>query len=149
MFLTLSTGTTMLIIWFAIIIIAGVIEASTMDLSSIWFAAGAFVSFIIAIIRPDAFVVQLIAFILVSSLLLLEVRPALKGYLSKNDVKTNSDKLIGKLATCTRAFKAGDRGEVKIDGKFWTAVSNENIDLNAKVEVLSIDGVKLVVRKSE
>ncbi|MBU0997563.1 MAG: NfeD family protein [Firmicutes bacterium] len=145
----LTTGNTMLIIWFSIIIVAGVIEASTMDLSSIWFSAGALVSFIIALIWPTSVAVQIIVFIVVSSLLLLEIRPLFKGYLQKNDIKTNSDKLVGKIAICTKAFKADDRGEVKIDGKIWTAVSHENISLNDKVEVLSIDGVKLVVRKSE
>lgn len=147
MFLELSTETSVMLLWFGVIIIASVIEVSTMDLSSIWFAAGALVSFIISLIWPTAYVAQIVAFIIVSSLLLLEVRPALKGYLTKNDVKTNADRVIGKLAVCTKAFKAGDRGEVKIDGKIWTAISNEDVLLNDKVEVLSIDGVKLVVRK--
>lgn len=142
-------GSSMLLLWFIIIIIAGVLEVSTMALTSIWFAAGGLVSFIIALIWPEAVIVQVVAFLIVSSLLLLELRPAMKGYLQKNDIKTNADKLIGKIAVCTRAFKEGDRGEVKIDGKFWTAISNEDISLNDKVEVLSIDGVKLVVRKPE
>jgi len=146
MFLEIS-GMTMPLLWFAIIIIASVIEISTMDLSSIWFAAGALVSFIISLIWGEAIIVQFVVFVVISSLLLIEIRPALKGYLNKNDVKTNADKLVGKLAVCTRAFKADERGEVKIDGKFWTAISNEDISLNDKVEVLSIDGVKLVVRK--
>lgn len=139
----------MLIIWFSIIIIAGVIEASTMDLSSIWFSAAGLVSFIIALIWPEEIAVQIVVFIVVSSLLLLQVRPLFKGYLQKNDIKTNADKLVGKIAICTKAFKADDRGEVKIDGKLWTAISHENINLNDKVEVLAIDGVKLVVRKPE
>jgi len=142
-------GTTMMIVWFSVIVLAGIIEASSMNLTSIWFSAGGIVAFIISLIWPEAYVAQFIAFIAVSSLLLFELRPALKGYLNKNDVKTNADRVIGKIAVCTKSFKTGDRGEVKIDGKFWTAISNEDIELNDKVEVLSIDGVKLVVRKAE
>lgn len=147
MFLT-TFGTTMIYIWFAVIIIAAVIEASTMDLSSIWFSAGGLVSLIIAIFLPDLIWLQIVVFIVVSSLLLLEIRPLFKNTLMKNDIKTNADKLIGKIAICTKSFKVGERGEVKIDGKIWTAISNEDIRLDDKVEVLAIDGVKLVVRKS-
>jgi len=147
MFLT-TIGTTMIYIWFAVIIIAAVIEASTMDLSSIWFSAGGLVSLIIAIFLPDLIWLQIVVFIVVSSLLLLEIRPLFKNTLMKNDIKTNADKLIGKIAICTKSFKVGERGEVKIDGKIWTAISNEDIRLDDKVEVLAIDGVKLVVRKS-
>jgi len=147
MFLT-TIGTTMIYIWFAVIIIAAVIEASTMDLSSIWFSAGGLVSLIIAIFLPDLIWLQIVVFIVVSSLLLLEIRPLFKNTLMKNDIKTNADKLIGKIAICTKSFKVSERGEVKIDGKIWTAISNEDIRLDDKVEVLAIDGVKLVVRKS-
>jgi len=148
MFLELSMETSIALLWFAIIIIASVIEFSTTDLTSIWFAGGALVSFIVALIWPAAIVAQIVVFIVATAILIFEVRPAVKGYLTKNDVKTNADRVIGKIAVCTKAFKTGDRGEVKIDGKYWTAVSNEDISLNDKVEVLSIDGVKLVVRKS-
>ncbi|MDD3477343.1 MAG: NfeD family protein [Candidatus Izemoplasmatales bacterium] len=149
MFLDVSVANTMLLLWFAVFILAAILEASTMALTSVWFAAGAFVSFIIALIWPNAIVAQVAAFLVVSAFLLFEIRPALKGYLQKNDIKTNSDKLVGKIAVCTTAFKAGDRGEVKIEGKIWTAISNEDIKLNDKVEVLAIDGVKLVVKKAE
>jgi len=147
--LYMSNQTTMLVIWFSIVILAAIIEASTLNLSSIWFSAGALVSLIVAAIWPDAIAIQIFVFFVVSSLLLLEVRPLLKGYLKKNDIRTNSDRLVNKIAICTKAFLAGERGEVKIDGKIWTAIANEDIALNDKVEVLSIDGVKLVVRKAE
>ncbi|MDD3122776.1 MAG: NfeD family protein [Candidatus Izemoplasmatales bacterium] len=145
----IANDTTMLLIWFGIIIIAAVIEASTMNLSSIWFSAGGVVSLIIAAIWPGSVFIQIVVFLVVSSLLLFEVRPTFKNYLQKNDIKTNSDKLIGKIAICSKAFANGERGEVKIEGKIWTAISNEEIKLNDKVEVLSIEGVKLVVRKPE
>jgi membrane protein implicated in regulation of membrane protease activity len=144
---TLDPGTMMILIWFAVIILAGIIEASTMDLSSIWFSAGAFVSLILSIFLPEYYVLQIVVFLIVSVLLLLGLRPVFKNYIRKNEIKTNADKLIGKVATCTKAIPEGERGEVKIDGKIWTAIANESIDINAKVEVLAIDGVKLVVKK--
>ena len=40
-------------------------------------------------------------------------------------------------------------GEVKVDGKRWSAISDEKIEVGTTIIVESIDGVKLVVRKGE
>lgn len=136
------------IAWFAIIIFAGVIEASTMDLTSIWFAAGAFVALIAMLLGADIWL-QVILFIVVSTALLISLRPIFARYLKKNEIKTNVDRLIGKTAICTAAITPDEHGEVKIDGKIWTAIARENVQTGEKVEVLAIEGVKLVVKKAE
>ena len=148
MLLAIDLGITATIIWFAIVIFAGVIEASTMDLTSIWFAAGAIVALIVSLFVPD-FIVQVVVFVIISAALLLSLRPIFTRYLKKNDIKTNADRLIGKTAVCSKAITDGERGEVRIDGKIWTAISNDDIIIGEKVEVLGIEGVKLVVKKIE
>lgn len=147
MYLALSLNDTMIIIWGAVFILAGIIEASTMDLTSIWFSGGAIISLLIAIIFPDSLVAQFLAFTIVSALMLIFLRPIFKRYLKKNEVRTNADRLVGKTAICIKQIAVDVRGEVKIDGKIWTAIANEEININEKVEVLAIDGVKLVVKK--
>ncbi|MGD9761121.1 MAG: NfeD family protein [Candidatus Izemoplasmatales bacterium] len=147
MFLTIDTQTTMIFIWFGIIIFTGVIEAMTMDLSSIWFAVGAFFALIVAIFLPDVIWLQIVVFIIFSAALLLTLRPVFRRYIKKNEIKTNSDSLIGKTAVCVKPILDGERGEVKIEGKIWTAIANENIQEHDKVTVLAIKGVKLVVKK--
>ncbi|PKL01120.1 MAG: NfeD family protein [Tenericutes bacterium HGW-Tenericutes-1] len=147
MFQALSLTDTMIIIWAAVFVLAGFIEATTMDLTSIWFSGGALISLLIAIIFPNSLVAQFLAFTIVSALMLIFLRPIFKRYLKKNEVRTNADRLIGKNAYCIKAISPDNRGEVKIDGKIWTAVANEEININEKVEVLAIDGVKLVVKK--
>ena len=148
MFLSIPTGTLMVLIWVAVIIFAAVVEAGTMDLSSIWFSAGALFALIVALIFPDELWLQVVVFLVVSVLLLVILRPVFKEHMKKNEIKTNADSLIGKIAVCTKEIKDGNRGEVKIEGKIWTAISNEDIELNEKVTVLAIKGVKLVVRKN-
>jgi membrane protein implicated in regulation of membrane protease activity len=83
----------------------------------------------------------------VSLLLLLSIRPIVKNYLKTNVISTNTDRLVGKVAICTKDINIGERGEVKIDGKYWLAISSgdEDIVIDEKVEVLAIEGVKLVV----
>ena len=136
----------MIIIWFAVIILAALIEINTMDLASIWFSAGGLIAFILALVNFSP-IGQVIVFIIVSLVLLVSVRPIVKNYLKTNVISTNSDRLIGKVAVCTKDIMTGERGEVKIDGKFWLAVSSgeEDILIDDKVEVLAIEGVKLIV----
>lgn len=136
----------MIVVWFVVIILAAVIEMNTMDLSSIWFSAGALFAFIFSLLDAG-WIIQVIIFLVVSVSLLVLVRPVVKKYLKTNVISTNSDRLVGKVAICTKEIRQGERGEVKIDGKFWLAVTSgeENIDVDEKVEVLAIEGVKLIV----
>lgn len=148
MFLAMQIGTVMVLIWASVIILSASIEAGTMDLSSIWFSVGAVFALIVALIWPEAIFAQAIIFIVVSLILLIVLRPIFKKNMRKNEIKTNADSLVGKIAVCTTAIKDGERGEVKIEGKIWTAISNEDIKEHEKVTVLAIKGVKLVVRKN-
>ena len=134
------------IVWFVIIVMGALIEINTMDLTSIWFSAGALFAFIIAIAAGPVWL-QITIFVVVSLVLIVLIRPITKKYLKTNVVHTNTDRLVGKVATCTKMIPVGDRGEVKIDGKYWMAVttSQEDIEPDEKVEVLAVEGVKLVV----
>ena len=141
-------GEIMIIIWFVIIIVAALIEMNTMDLTSIWFSVGALVAFVLSLTKVST-TVQIVAFVVVSVILIIAVRPVAKNYFKTNSISTNSDRLVGKVATCTKPIGVGERGEVKIDGKYWLAVTSgdEEIEIDEKVEVLAIEGVKLIVDK--
>ena len=141
----------MVVIWFVVVIVAALIEINTMDLTSIWFSVGALFAFVIEIVAKEAIALQFIAFLVVTGGLLLAVRPIARNYLKTNVISTNVDRLIGKVAICTKMINVGERGEVKIDGKFWLAVTSatEEIELDEKVVVIAIEGVKLIVDKLE
>ena len=136
------------IIWFVVILLAAVIEITTMDLTSVWFSVGALVAFVLALFGVNE-LVQILAFIAVSTLLILSVRPLVKNYFRTNIISTNADSLIGKVAYCTKDIRPGERGEVRIDGKIWTAITSgdDSIFPDDKVEVLAIEGNKLIVVK--
>ena len=40
-------------------------------------------------------------------------------------------------------------GEVKVDGKRWTAIAKEKIVKGKKVKILNIEGVKLLVEEEK
>ncbi len=144
----LDVNNLFLLIWFSIILIAAVVEVMTMDLTSLWFSIGALISFILAIAGVEV-AIQIITFIVVTIILLLSVRPLAKRYFRTNIIGTNADRLVGKVATCTREIPLGERGEVKIDGKYWSAITSgdEPIQVDEKVEILAIEGNKLIVVK--
>ncbi len=139
----------MILIWFGVIILAAFIEITTMDLTSVWFSIGAVFSLILAILNVALFW-QIAAFIVLSTILLLSVRPLVKNYFRTNVVGTNADALVGKVATCTKTIHQNERGEVKVDGQYWSAITSESntIEEGDKVEILAIEGNKLIVVKS-
>lgn len=146
--MTVDIQNLFLLLWFIIILVAAVIEVLTMDLTSLWFSIGALISFILGLAQVN-WVIQLVVFIVVTILLLLSVRPLAKRYFRTNIVGTNADRLVGKVATCTQEIPVGERGEVKVEGKYWSAIStsDEKIEVDEKVEILSIEGNKLIVVK--
>lgn len=141
----------LIFLWLGIIILTIVLEATSYDLISIWFSAGALVSMILAIIDATTkleidWVVQVLVFVIVSLILILSLRPVTKKYLKRIDVKTNIDTIVGKHGIVVDAIESGERGTVKVDGVIWTAISNDDVLSDEKVEVLAIEGNKLIVK---
>ena len=141
----------LIFLWLGIIILTIVLEATSYDLISIWFSAGALVSMILAIIDATTkleinWVAQVLVFVIVSLILILSLRPVTKKYLKRIDVKTNIDTIVGKHGIVVDAIESGERGTVKVDGVIWTAISNDDVLSDEKVEVLAIEGNKLIVK---
>lgn len=145
--MVIDLAITFIILWFLLVVVAAVIEILTMDLTSIWFALSALVAFLLAIFGVPI-PIQFLAFIAISIGLLLSVRPLAKRYFQTNIISTNSDRLVGKTALCIKEIVEGGRGEVKIDGVIWTAVTQDGsvVTKDTSVEVLAIEGVKLIVK---
>lgn len=137
----------MSLLWLFIVIAAGIFEAVTVDLVSIWFCVGALFAMLLAYFEV-ALWVQITAFVVVSAILIILTRPLAKKILRGNIVRTNSDRLIGKHGIVTSPISQDIRGEVKVAGEFWSAVARDNLDINEgeHVEILAIEGVKLIVR---
>lgn len=144
----LGRGEFMAIYWFVTFIILLIIEIVTINLVSIWFAIGAIASMITSFFTNSIFI-QLIVFIIVSLISLLITKPIIKKIKSKEIIPTNLDRVIGKSAIVTKEIKKDKYGGVKVLGSIWTACSDTDIDLGEKVKVLSIEGVKLIVKIEE
>ena len=97
----------------------------------------------------DSLYVQFAIFVVLGLILMFITRPILLKKMVKKNVKTNLDRVIGMTALVTEEITRLKIGEVKVDGKRWSAVSNSTITVGESVIVEAIDGVKLVVRKGE
>ncbi len=138
----------MAIFWLVLIIVFLVIEAVSFNLVTIWFAVGALGAFITSYFTNDV-IIQVIIFSIVTALSLLSTRPIVKKYIGFTPIKTNLDAVVGKIGIITKKIEFNEFGRVKIEGKEWTAKSDVPIEEGTKVEILGIDGVKLVVKEKE
>lgn len=136
----------MSLIWIIVFIILTTIELLTINLVSIWFIIGTIASFITSLFT-DNITVQIGIFIIVSFISLLCTKNIVKKIKTKKITPTNFDRIIGLIGIVTKEISNDNFGEVKVDGKYWTAIAKEEIKINSKVEILSIEGVKLSVKK--
>lgn len=134
------------IFWLVLVIVLSFIEIATVSLVSIWFVASGIVAMILSFFIEDTAVITTI-FILLGIFLLIISRPIVNKLKSKDNEKTNLDRIIGESAIVTEDIKKNEVGEVKVDGKRWSAISKEKCLKGDRVKILKIDGVKLIVEK--
>ncbi len=136
------------IYWLIALAVLLIIEIITLGLTTIWFAGGALVAFLLSLVS-DNLIMELAVFLTISLALLIFTRPIAAKYFNKERVKTNCDLLIGKEAKVTKKIdNFNSTGQVSIDGQEWTARSlkDENIiEPGKRVVIREISGIKLIV----
>ena len=138
--------------WLILFVILLIIEILTMGLTTVWFAGGALVAFILAYVGLGL-PVQIIVFLLVSIILLILTRPIAIKFFNKERQKTNAESLIGQKAVVLEMIDTiHGTGRVEVNGMEWSAKVDEAsylIDVGEIVVIEGIQGVKLIVRKEE
>ena len=140
----------MWIVWLVVFVLAVIIEATTAELVSIFFAVGAAITLIISFIPGVTWWIELIVFVVVSGASLLGLRPLMHRFLAKEGRRTNIDEMIGKKGLMIKGCDELNYGEIKVNGVIWTAMNeNEKEPINEKevVTIVAVKGNKLVVRK--
>lgn len=140
------------VIWLGLFVLFLVIEIITMGLTTIWFAGGALVAFLVAILGlgPE---VQIVVFAIVSLALLAVTRPLAIKYFNQDRQKTGAELLIGQKALVLEDIDTlAAKGRVEVRGQEWAAKTDTpdgKIPKNTVVVVDGIQGVKLIVRSGE
>lgn len=139
------------ILWFAAMLFFAIVEAGTVGLVSIWFAAGSLAAMIAATCGATL-EVQIILAVGVSVLCLAALRPLVKRFITPKLVRTNVDAVLEQEGIVTEAIdNLRACGAVKVGAVVWTARSTtgEPIPVGATVQVDRVEGVKLFVSATE
>lgn len=106
------------IVWLAVAGIAGILEAATCCLVSVWFVLGALVSCVLAAVGCPIWA-QLVAFLGVSGLTAAGLRPI--AMRRRRAPETAEPTMVGKTVTVTASPTAGSRGRaVDETGMDWS-----------------------------
>lgn len=139
-------------IWVALLIILVIIEIITLGLTTIWFAGGALVALLAAVLHLTV-AVQIAAFIIVSALLLFFTRPLAVKHFNSHTTKTNAEAFVGKVVSVTKDINnIKGEGQIIVGGLEWTARSCDDTVTFKKddlVRIVGIEGVKMIVGKAE
>lgn len=135
-------------LWVFIAVGSVILEIATATaLVSIWFAMGAMVTMIVSVFNVQ-FWMQVVIFLVVSLVLAFAVRPFAVSLTRGNVIATNADRLIGMRTKLLDGTKDDEYGTVKLSGLIWNAVSvnGKSIEKGTEVEVVAIEGSKLIVK---
>ena len=139
------------ILWLGAFVVFLAIETGTLGLVSIWFAVGALGALLVAWLG-GLFWIQVVVFLVLSSVALACLRPLVKKYIAPKIKATNADSLIGMETLIT-----GDvdniqaKGELLLGGVPWCArsTSGDPIPAGTLVRIDRIEGVRLYVTPVE
>ena len=137
------------IIWLVLVLLFAGVEAASVGLTSVWFAAGSLCALLAALLGAPLWI-QIALFLVVSVLCLLAVRPLARRHINSKVEPTNADRVIGEQAQVTEDIdNIHGKGAVIIRGVAWTARSEDGLPVptGALVKVLRIEGVKVFVER--
>lgn len=145
-----------MLMWQFWLIVAGVFfigEIFTAGFLIFWVGIGALLAMLMSIFT-DSILIQTTIFVISSGLLMFLTRPLVNKYVDKDqdDVVTNAKSIVGKKAIVTKDIDTlNGAGLVKVGEETWSAISETQdlIPKGTKVEILDINGVKLVVKPIE
>ena len=134
--------------WLIVAIIFGVGELMTTSLTLIWFSIGALVVMLISIFI-ESILWQVIVFAAISVTLLVIATKYLVDKDKNVKYNTNLQGIISQKAMVIEDIEPYESGVVKLNGEEWTAISKDElkIEKGKVVEIIEIEGVKLIVRE--
>lgn len=134
-------------VWIGLLVIFIVVEAVTVSMVSVWFAAGALAALLVSLLGGEIWL-QGVAFVTVSAVTLAMLRPFAQTHLTPRITRTNVDAVVGKTCLCVTAIdNLTSQGQVKIGDVEWTARSTtgDPIPVGTQVTVDRVEGVKVYV----
>lgn len=130
----------MLWIWLGLIITLILIELLTTNFVTIWYIGSAFIALIFSFFI-DSYLIQFLIFSILGTILLFTMRDKSLNIINER----RKESVINKIAVVTEEIRKNKPGKVKLNGRKYIATANKKININNKVKVIDIDGIKLKV----
>lgn len=138
------------VLWLIAVAVLAIVEAFTLGLTSIWFAGGALLAAIAAMLGGSV-AVQVVVFFIASAAMLALMRPIVRKKFNNKIEKTNVDAIIGMEGMVEDVVTRLNPGAVKVGGKVWTAICDDDAEIlpGTVVIVKEVKGVTLIVEEKK
>jgi membrane protein implicated in regulation of membrane protease activity len=135
--------------WILVAVLCGAVEIFTAGFWFLWLALSALiVAAVVSLALLQSLQGQLLVFAIITLIFVVFTRPLVLKLIKSNDTHSNVNALIGQHGISTTNISPLHYGQVKVNGEIWTAVATEEIDIDVRIVVAGIDGVKLVVKQA-
>lgn len=133
-------------VWFMLAVVFIVIEAFTVQLTTIWFAIGALITMVVSFFTNDL-TLQMLIFVGISFVTLLLALPLRKKLMKHQGGKTNVSAMVGTEVKALMDFdEVSKEGRVLSGAMDWLAYSEDVVKRGDVLIVEGIQGAKLVVK---
>ena len=139
------------ILWLVLLVTFLVVEAATVTLLSLWFAAGALLALLSSLLGAVVWL-QVAVFLVTSAVALAALRPVARKFIHPKVTATNVDAVIGATGLVTVSVdNVTAAGQVKLGSMVWSArsTSGDPIPQRTLVRADRIEGVKVFVTPVE
>ncbi|MCI7343736.1 MAG: NfeD family protein [Fusobacterium necrophorum] len=138
-----------IIFWIVVTCILAGLEIIIPSLITIWFALAAFVLVAISFVPLIVFspFMEWKVFIFLSILFLVITRPLNKKYFQNRRQEFRGD-YLGKELVIEKVIRTGYY-EARFKGSIWTLLSEDSLEVGDKVQIISFEGNRVIVKKKE
>lgn len=136
-----------ILMWLAIVILAVIIEISTYQVVSVWFAVSGLITMILSAFKCPL-EIQIIVFVLLSAVLFILSRPLVKKIQNKKSDNSTIESMIGEEVVVTKEIKVGEVGEIKAKYDRYSAIApyeTKDIPVDTICIIKEIRGNKVIV----
>lgn len=125
--------------WVLWLIAAGVlfvVEMFTFTFYLLWLSLGALAAGLVALVLPDAWLLQVVAGSLLALVLTFFTKPLSERLRNARGFKDTGTEIIGRQGLVTEPIEPGRYGQVKIGGDTWSATSTVALGKGQQVIVV-------------
>lgn len=141
----------MLYVWLAITVVAIIVEITTTEMLSIWFAGGGLLALLASVLKAPL-IVQVCIFVVVSLILLVAFRKVVLRKLTKGETNLNADSAVGMEFELLTPIQFNSPGSIKVNDVVWNVVTeNQSVTIPEKtiVKVVGLKGNKYIVEEKK